>query len=154
MSVKIHTEVDLKTKNIKVLRSCIEESFDNFFGKKYENRFKGYNDLDKCNEGFIKPRRKPTINKKKVQINVDINSLGDIIQMTEDYPLYKDVEYDINMEGLHKIKEYLIRFRCICRFGRTERKSFGSAHLFLFMRRTTTIYTQFCMVNPEQVKLK
>jgi SpoVK/Ycf46/Vps4 family AAA+-type ATPase len=106
---KIHTEVDLKTKNIKVLRTCIEDSFDNFFGKKYENRFKGYNDLDKCNEGFIKPRRKPTINKKKVQINVDINSLGDIIQMTEDYPLYKDVEYDINMEGLHKIKEYLIR---------------------------------------------
>ncbi|MGI9554767.1 MAG: AAA family ATPase [Vampirovibrionia bacterium] len=106
---KIHTEVDLKTKNIKVLRTCIEDSFDNFFGKKYENRFKGYNDLDKCNEGFIKPRSKPTINKKKVQINVDINSLGDIIQMTEDYPLYKDVEYDINMEGLHKIKEYLIR---------------------------------------------
>ena len=29
--------------------------------------------------------------------------------MTEDYPLYRDVEYDINMEGLHKIKEYLIR---------------------------------------------
>lgn len=44
---------------------------------------------------------------KKINIQVEINSLDDILQLCKDYPVKKNVEYNINMEAIHKIKEPL-----------------------------------------------
>jgi SpoVK/Ycf46/Vps4 family AAA+-type ATPase len=54
-----------------------------------------------------KPKNKQ-IPTKKVKINVEINSLADIIELTEKYPLDPDIEYNINMDAIHSIKEPLI----------------------------------------------
>ena len=46
---------------------------------------------------LIEPKR------EKININVQINCINDIIQLTKMYPLDKTKEYNINMEALHKI---------------------------------------------------
>jgi len=38
---------------------------------------------------------------------VEINSLDDILQLCKDYPIEKNVEYNINMRAIHKIEEPL-----------------------------------------------
>ena len=49
------------------------------------------------------------ISHKKYKINIDnkINSLEDILDITNMYPVIENVEYNINLEILHKIKEPL-----------------------------------------------
>ena len=49
--------------------------------------------------------------KKMVNIQVEIEGLDDILQLIEDYPLKFDVEYNINMEGIHNIKEPLMELK-------------------------------------------
>ena len=44
---------------------------------------------------------------KKVNIDVTINSLRDLLQLCKDYPLKIDIEYNINMKAIHNIKEPL-----------------------------------------------
>ena len=44
---------------------------------------------------------------KKINIQVEINSLDDILQLCKDYPIEKNVEYNINMRAIHKIEEPL-----------------------------------------------
>jgi stage V sporulation protein K len=46
--------------------------------------------------------------KKKVNILFEINNVSDLLKMIEEYPDDKDVEYNIDMRSLHKIKEPLI----------------------------------------------
>jgi len=41
---------------------------------------------------------------KKINIQVEINSLDDILQLCKDYPIEKNVEYNINMRAIHKIE--------------------------------------------------
>ena len=53
-------------------------------------------------------RRKVIIKKEKVIINREINNLGDIIQLLNDFPIVPNAEYNINLERLHKIKDSLI----------------------------------------------
>ena len=45
--------------------------------------------------------------KHKVDINVEINNIGDLLELIEKYPDIIETEYNINMETLHKIKEPL-----------------------------------------------
>jgi SpoVK/Ycf46/Vps4 family AAA+-type ATPase len=48
---------------------------------------------------------KPSIkDKKKVNIQFEINNIGDLLKMIETYPDDNAVEYNINMSSLHKIK--------------------------------------------------
>jgi hypothetical protein len=47
------------------------------------------------------------LNRRKVNILFEINNIGDLLKMIEQYPDDKDVEYNINMHSLHKIKEPL-----------------------------------------------
>jgi len=49
--------------------------------------------------------------KKNVTIDVEINGLHDLIEMINKYPLSPDIEYNINMESLHKVKPYLTRLQ-------------------------------------------
>ena len=44
---------------------------------------------------------------EKVDIDVEINSLKDILQLCNDYPIKPNVEYNINMKAIHNIKEPL-----------------------------------------------
>ena len=46
---------------------------------------------------------KPII-KKKININVNINNLKDLIELADKYPLKHDIEYNINMKAIHDIK--------------------------------------------------
>ena len=46
--------------------------------------------------------------KRKVNIQFEINNITDLLKMIEEYPDDKDVEYNIDMRSLHKIKEPLI----------------------------------------------
>ena len=48
------------------------------------------------------------VEKKKVNIDVEIESISDLIKLTEDYPLSYDVEYNINMKAMHDIKRPLV----------------------------------------------
>lgn len=53
----------------------------------------------------------PTIEKKTVNIQVEIKGLSDLLQLIEDYPLKVDTDYNINMESIHNIKEPLIELK-------------------------------------------
>jgi SpoVK/Ycf46/Vps4 family AAA+-type ATPase len=46
-------------------------------------------------------------NRRKVNIQFEINDISDLLKMIEKYPDDKEVEYNINMHSLHKIKEPL-----------------------------------------------
>jgi SpoVK/Ycf46/Vps4 family AAA+-type ATPase len=46
--------------------------------------------------------------KEKVNINIEINNINDLLSLIEKYPLNDKIEYNINMKSLHKIKEPLI----------------------------------------------
>lgn len=47
------------------------------------------------------------IPKKKVNIVTEVNNISDLLKLTELYPLDKNIEYNINMDALHKIKQPL-----------------------------------------------
>tara|TARA_B100000963_G_scaffold337088_1_gene332751 strand:+ start:2836 stop:4470 length:1635 start_codon:yes stop_codon:yes gene_type:complete len=51
------------------------------------------------------------IKKTKVNIEVEIDSLDDLLKLINDYPLKYDVEYNINMKAMHNIKEPLINLQ-------------------------------------------
>ena len=46
--------------------------------------------------------------KRRVNIQFEINNVADLLKMIEMYPDDKDIEYNIDMTSLHKIKEPLI----------------------------------------------
>jgi len=62
------------------------------------------NDDKTCHKPFDTPCIK---DKKKVDIKVEINNIGDLLKMIETYPDDNEIEYNINMSSLHKIKEPL-----------------------------------------------
>jgi SpoVK/Ycf46/Vps4 family AAA+-type ATPase len=53
--------------------------------------------------------RESNIKKNKVNINVQVNDIKDLISLIETYPDDIHTEYNINMSSLHKIKEPLIQ---------------------------------------------
>jgi len=55
------------------------------------------------------PPRK--IEKKKVNIQVEIECLDDLLKLIEDYPLKYDIEYNINMRAMHNIKSPLLELK-------------------------------------------
>ena len=59
---------------------------------------------------FFKENKRavPIIYKNKVNIVTEINNVGDLIKLIDTYPNDKDIEYNINMSALHKIKKPLI----------------------------------------------
>uniref|UniRef100_A0A6C0BBM2 AAA+ ATPase domain-containing protein n=1 Tax=viral metagenome TaxID=1070528 RepID=A0A6C0BBM2_9ZZZZ len=53
-----------------------------------------------------------SITKKLITIEeANIDTLQDLLGMIDKYPLKDDIEYNINMESLHKVKPYLIRLQ-------------------------------------------
>jgi len=56
-----------------------------------------------------KTRLPPIIEKEKININVELNNLDDLIALTDEYPIKFNVEYNINMEAIHNIKKPVIK---------------------------------------------
>ena len=74
---------------------------NDFFQKHKQILKNESNNNDKpCDKPYIKDR-------KKVNIQVDINNISDLLKMIETYPDDNAVEYNINMSSLHKIKDPL-----------------------------------------------
>ena len=48
------------------------------------------------------------IKKEKVNIAREINNIKELLQLIEDYPIKPHIEYNINMEAIHRIKKPLI----------------------------------------------
>ena len=57
------------------------------------------------------PRPPSHVEKKKVNIEVEIESLDDLLKLIEDYPIQYDIEYNINMEAMHNIKDPLLELK-------------------------------------------
>ena len=76
----------------------INKSYDNFTVKKY-------------NYGIERSRiPKPIkIEKKKVNIEVTLNCIEDLIKLAEKYPLSPEVEYNIDMKAIHLIQPDIVR---------------------------------------------
>ena len=53
---------------------------------------------------ILPPLPPPPPPKKKVIINREINGLDDLLGLINDYPMKADVEYNINMAAIHKIR--------------------------------------------------
>ena len=49
----------------------------------------------------------------KVNIQFEINNIGDLLKLIDQYPDDKDVEYNINMSSLHKIKVPLLELNAM-----------------------------------------
>ena len=76
----------------------------------------GYHMHNKRKSGLYGRRRYPPpppkpaikIKKRKVNIDVEINGLSDLLDLIKKYPLSYDVEYNINMDAIHKIESPLL----------------------------------------------
>ena len=69
-------------------------------------------DIDGKNTCYIKNctvcKHKISFKIDKININAEINSITDLIKLCNDYKLAENVEYNIDMKSLHKIKDDLI----------------------------------------------
>ena len=54
------------------------------------------------------PKPSLKIKKKKVNIDVEINGLSDLLDLIKKYPLSYEIEYNINMDAIHKIEAPLL----------------------------------------------
>ena len=59
------------------------------------------------NDPTINCEEDNNIEKKKVNISIEINDINDLLLLIEKYHLDKHIEYNINMNALHKIKQPL-----------------------------------------------
>jgi SpoVK/Ycf46/Vps4 family AAA+-type ATPase len=64
---------------------------------------------DKSNSKSLLP--KPIIKKEFITIKENINSIDDLIKLIDKYPLKNTIEYNIDMDKLHNIKEPLIQLK-------------------------------------------
>ena len=69
-------------------------------------------DIDGKNTCYIKNctvcKHRISFKINKININIEINSIADLIKLCNDYKLAENVEYNIDMKSLHKIKDDLI----------------------------------------------
>ena len=102
----IHTDILFKN----ILHQTNKEFFSNynspsFSGYPYYN-FPQINVKHQLNDEDTK-----NIIKEQIVINESINNLNDLINLCNKYPLADNVEYNINMKSLHRIKPALIELQ-------------------------------------------
>ena len=69
-------------------------------------------DIDDKNTCYVKNckncKNRISYKVNKVNINVEINSISDLIKLCNEYKLAENVEYNIDMKSLHKINDDLV----------------------------------------------
>ena len=69
-------------------------------------------DIDDKNTCYVKNckncKNRISYKVNKININVEINSISDLIKLCNDYKLAENVEYNIDMKSLHKINDDLV----------------------------------------------
>jgi len=108
----INEEFDLynkKTKNYIVESNIIyidPNIFNNKTTKTYETTKKDSPTIDKNKSNSIETKK---IEKTKyLKIEREVNNIDDLLNLINDYPYSEDTEYNINLEGLHKIHTSLL----------------------------------------------
>ena len=129
------------------VKTHVDSTYDVFFSKNYTKRFHKYLDLDKCDEGF-KNNNRPSIKprKKHITVNAEIKSLKDIIKLTHDYPINENLKYDINIEGIHKIRNHLQELDAFV--GLDDLKENLLDQLIYFMHETGNDYLHTVLYGP------
>ena len=79
------------------------------------------------------PPKPPAIIKTKININIEINNLSDLLQLIKDYPLKSDVEYNIDMESIHNIKYPLMELHDM--IGMTKLKNSIVDQIIYFIQK-------------------
>ncbi len=102
-------------KQLNIYKSTIDSNLNNMSYKfKNPNLYEDFTPKISTNLTIYKYDSSfPSINKnkiniRKIEINVEINNLQDLIDLIEKYKIEPDIEYNIDMKTLHNIKEYLI----------------------------------------------
>ena len=95
-----------KNYSITKVKENLENQYDRLFEAKAEDKNSEY-----IYNTFESPYfSNSTIkSKRKIRIQAEIESLDDLIQMIDDNPITSNVEYEIDMEPLYKIKPDLIK---------------------------------------------
>lgn len=128
----------------------IVKSINNMYDKNYsfnKKHYTSYLDIDHCDDGFnlhAKPLVK--LRKKQVIVNSEIASLDDLIRLTYDYPLSEYLKYDINIAGIHKIKEHLIELNNF--IGLEDLKENLLDQLIYFMHENGDDYLHTVLYGP------
>lgn len=94
----------------------IEKEIKSYENNVYKSRKQYLNKINSQNQENLNKKEKPPlyippakrIKKTKVNIEVEITNLDDLIKLIDDYPIDETKEYNINMEGLHKIRAALV----------------------------------------------
>ena len=106
--------------SIQSLLSCINDTYyinnfndENFNGKRYSPP-QNYNPDSPTGAlygitmgDYVVPIIEPVSIKEKINIDMEINNISDLLQMIEKYPIISNVEYNINLSRIHNIKEPL-----------------------------------------------
>ena len=88
-------------------RECSDSPHFHGFSK---NEPRKYYDPNLYQESKIKKIIGPSFHskKKEIVIDIEINSIRDLLTLIDNYPLDNSVQYNINMKALHNIKDSLI----------------------------------------------
>jgi hypothetical protein len=94
----------------------IEKEIKSYENNVYKSRKQYLNKINSIIQENLNKKEKPPlyippakrIKKTKVNIEVEITNLDDLIKLIDDYPIDETKEYNINMEGLHKIRTALV----------------------------------------------
>ena len=124
----------------------IDMSYKTYFGDSYSKKFTKYNDIDKCGLGFRGARPKLKEMKKNITVKAEINSIKDLIKLTHDYPISQHISYNINIAGIHKIREHLLELDSFV--GLEELKENLLDQLIYFMHERGHDYLHTVLYGP------
>jgi SpoVK/Ycf46/Vps4 family AAA+-type ATPase len=110
-----HILLPLPRENPDIIYSVVDGSDDrrDVIGSRDNKKIDVINiDIDDKNTCYLKNckncKNRISYKVNKVDINAEINSIGDLIQLCNDYKLAENVEYNIDMKSLHKINDDLV----------------------------------------------
>jgi len=110
-----HILLPLPRENSDIIYSVVDGSDDtrDVIGSRDNSKINVINiDIDDKNTCYVKNckncKNRISYKVNKVDINAEINSIGDLIQLCNDYKLAENVEYNIDMKSLHKINDDLV----------------------------------------------